>query len=101
MLISVTKIDIKVMTFFKKAKKHFLLFKPFFYTNQLFIFYFPFIQTFKMPSFKDLSEKICKILNGFSHERCMVLFGEPNRFEAWLISNQVTDLVSNYNPLIL
>ena len=54
-----------------------------------------------MSFFQELSEKICKILNEFSHERRMVLFGDPDRFEAWLISNQVIDLVSNYNPLIL
>jgi len=54
-----------------------------------------------MSFFQELSEKICKILNEFSHERRMVLFGEPDRFETWLISNQVIDLVSNYNPLIL
>jgi len=54
-----------------------------------------------MSFFKELSEKICKILNEFSHERRIVLFGDSDRFEAWLISNQVIDLVSNYNSLIL
>jgi hypothetical protein len=31
-----------------------------------------------MSFFQELSEKICKILNEFSHERCIVLFGEPD-----------------------
>ncbi|CAI2175702.1 8133_t:CDS:2 [Funneliformis geosporum] len=41
-----------------------------------------------MSYFKNLSEQICKILNRLSYERRMVIFGDTNRFEGWLVSQQ-------------
>ena len=48
-----------------------------------------------MSHFKNLSEQICDILNSFSHERHMVMFGDANRFEEWLVRHQVIDKVSS------
>jgi len=48
-----------------------------------------------MSSFKNLSEQICNILNSFSHERRMVMFGDTNTFEEWLVRQQVIDKVSS------
>ena len=47
-----------------------------------------------MSSFKNVSEQIFNILNSLSHERCMVLFGDANRFEEWL-GEYVIDKVSS------
>ena len=48
-----------------------------------------------MSYFKNLSEQICDFLNSLSHERHMVMFGDTNRFEEWLIvDQQVIDNVS-------
>ena len=53
-----------------------------------------------MSYFKNLSEQICDFLNSLSHERRMVMFGDSNRFEEWLIvDQQVIDNVSILNPL--
>ena len=46
-----------------------------------------------MSSFKNISKQIFNILNSLSHEQCIVLFGEANRFEEWLIDQQVIDNV--------
>ena len=48
-----------------------------------------------MSYFKNLSEQICDFLNSLSHKRRMVMFGDTNRFEEWLIvDQQVIDNVS-------
>jgi hypothetical protein len=47
-----------------------------------------------MSLFKNLSKQICCILNKLGHERCMVMFGDTNRFEEWLVSQRVIDNVS-------
>ena len=48
-----------------------------------------------MPYFKNLSEQICDFLNILSHERRMVMFGDTNRFNEWLVRHQVIDKVSS------